>query len=127
MWKNTQSTLKLVIFLVLFTWTAHAFKDDTLLLEDGGTSLIIYDKDELTEFGDRSLITKMIERANILMKSIRRTGIQLAGSVLKLVPTSETIFNVGKNALIGLPQELIAHAINSACVIEMILIAFINT
>lgn len=124
--KNSQSTFKLFFVLILFTWIAHAFEDDTLLLENGDFSTM-YDKDELTASGDQSLIRKMIERGKILMKSIPRTGIQLAGSVLNLVPTPETIFNVGKNALIGLPQELIAYAVNTVCMIEMILIAFSNT
>lgn len=123
--KNTHSIFEVVIVLVLFTWIAHAFEDDALLLENGDISTM-YEKDELTESGGRSLIIKMIERGKILMKAIPRTGIQLAGSFRNLVPTPETIFNVGKNALIGLPQELIAYAVNSVCRIEIILIAFPN-
>lgn len=122
--KNTQSIFKVVIVLVLFTWIAHAFEDDALLLENGNISTM-YDKDKLTESGGQSLISKMIERGKILMNSFPRTGIQLAGSFHNLVPAPETI-NVGKNALIGLPRELIAYAVNSVCNIEIILIAFLN-
>lgn len=119
------SISKVVLVLALFTLIAHAFEDGVLLLENGGISTT-HNKDELTESGDRTLISKMIERGKILMKSLPRTGIQLAGSVRNFIPTPETIFNVGKNALIGLPQELIAYAINSVCKIKMIdlLIAF---
>lgn len=62
-----------------------------------------------------SLISKMIERGKILMKSIPKTGLRLAGRVLKFIPSPETIFNVSKQTLIGLPQELIAYAVNSVC------------
>lgn len=64
---------------------------------------------------EKSLISKMIERGKILMKSIPKTGLKLAGRVWDFVPTPETIFNVSKQTLIGLPQELIAYAVNSVC------------
>lgn len=84
-------------------WQKITYSDDKYLMD-------------LTEdLNDRSLISKMIERGKILMKSLPKTGIKIAGNVLKFVPTPETIFNVGKQALIGLPQELIAYAVNSVC------------
>lgn len=64
---------------------------------------------------EQSLISKMIERGKILVKSIPKTGLKLAGRVWDFVPTPETIFNVSKQTLIGLPQELIAYAVNSVC------------
>lgn len=64
---------------------------------------------------EQSLISKMIERGKILVKSIPRTGMKLAGRVWNFIPTPETIFNVSKQTLIGLPQELIAYAVNSVC------------
>lgn len=64
---------------------------------------------------EQSLISKMIERGKILVKSIPKTGLKLAGRVWNFVPTPETIFNVSKQTLIGLPQELIAYAVNSVC------------
>lgn len=64
---------------------------------------------------ETGLISKMIERGKILMKAIPRTGLKLAGRVWDVIPTPETIFNVGKQTLIGLPQELIAYAVHSVC------------
>lgn len=64
---------------------------------------------------EQSLISKMIERGKILVKSIPKTGLKLAGRVWNFIPTPETIFNVSKQTLIGLPQELIAYAVNSVC------------
>lgn len=64
---------------------------------------------------EQSLISKMIERGKILVKSIPKTGLKLAGRVWDFVPTPATIFNVSKQTLIGLPQELIAYAVNSVC------------
>lgn len=66
----------------------------------------------------RPLISKLIERGRLLMKSIPRTGMKLAGRVLNFIPTPETIFNIGKQTLIGLPQQLIAYAVNSFCKIS---------
>lgn len=62
-----------------------------------------------------SVISRMIERGKTLMKAIPRTGIKLAGRVLDFIPTPETIFNVSKQTLIGLPQELIAYVVNKVC------------
>lgn len=64
---------------------------------------------------EKSLISKMIERGKILLKTIPKTGLKLAGRVWDFIPTPETIFNVSKQTLIGLPQELIAYAVHSVC------------
>lgn len=64
---------------------------------------------------ESSVITKMIERGKSLMKAIPQTGIKLAGRVLDFIPTPETVFNVSKQTLIGLPQELVAYAVNKVC------------
>lgn len=78
----------------------------------GGDDLAV--KNEMIR-SEQSLISKMIERGKILVKSIPKTGLKLAGRVWNFIPTPETIFNVSKQTLIGLPQELIAYAVNSVC------------
>lgn len=64
---------------------------------------------------ERGLINKMISRGKALIKSLPRMTVKLAGSVRNLIPSPETIFNVSKQTLIGLPQEVIAYAVHSVC------------
>lgn len=116
---NHQYILKFILITILHVTIIRAFEYDALLSEENG--LLTTDSQgmnsmELKNFpNERSLISKMIERGKILMKSLPQTGIKLAGTVLNFVPTPETVFNVGKQTLIGLPQELIAYAVNSVC------------
>lgn len=73
--------------------------------------------DELeVKSSERGLISKMIERGKILMKSIPKTGAKIAGQAFNFIPTPETLFKVGKQTLIGLPQEIVAYAVNSFCI-----------
>ncbi|XP_055296585.1 uncharacterized protein LOC129565592 [Sitodiplosis mosellana] len=99
-----------VCVIVSATVVSGAFEEDALSLErDSGRSI------ESTEMpAHRGLISKMIERGKLLIKSLPRT-FKLAGRVFNLVPKPESIFNIGKQALIGLPQEAIAYAVNSVC------------
>lgn len=64
---------------------------------------------------ERGLITKMIDRGKALMKTIPKMTVKIAGRVWDFVPSPRTIFNLSKQALIGLPQEVIAYAVNSIC------------
>lgn len=57
----------------------------------------------------------MISRGKTLLKSLPKFTIKLAGSVKHLIPSPETIFNVSKQVLIGLPQEVIAYAVHAVC------------
>lgn len=103
------------LVLIAFAATSvQAFEDDALWLDDNIFSMEINDESS-SKSSERSVISKMIERGKLLWKSIPKTGLKLAGHVLNYVPTPETIFNVGKQALVGLPQELIAYAVNSVC------------
>lgn len=109
-----------LVLLVLISCTvtlSHAFEDDALWLDDNIFSM--ESTDEPTQLSkstsDKGVISKMIERGKILWKSIPRTGLKLAGRVFDYVPKPETIFRFGKHALVGLPQELIAYAVNSVC------------
>lgn len=99
-----------VVVIVSAATIVSAFEDDALSLErDSGRSA------ESTEMSaHRGLISKMIERGKLLVKSLPRT-LKLAGGVFNLLPKPESIFNIGKQALIGLPQEAIAYAVNSVC------------
>lgn len=111
--------MKFYIFVIgcvaLFTLVSGDFSalspPSAAIIRDG--SDIVAEKEMIRS--EKSLISKMIERGKILMKSIPKTGLKLAGRVWDFVPTPETIFNVSKQTLIGLPQELIAYAVNSVC------------
>lgn len=96
--------------MIVSAAVVSAFEDDAIFNErDIGHSM------ETTEMpAHRGLISKMIERGKLLVKSLPRT-FKLAGRVFNLVPKPESIFNIGKQALIGLPQEVIAYAVNSVC------------
>lgn len=116
---RSQSKMKFYIFVIccvaLCTWVSGDFSALPVQRAEN-----ISDGDDIAVTNEmirseQSLISKMIERGKILMKSIPKTGLKLAGRVWDIVPTPETIFNVSKQTLIGLPQELIAYAVNSVC------------
>lgn len=65
--------------------------------------------------GENNFLNKMISRGKTLIKSLPKFTVKLAGSIKNLIPSPETIFNVSKQTLIGLPQEVIAYAVHSVC------------
>lgn len=101
-----------ILAVMLSAFVVHGFEDDALAFERDD----FQPKSESIEStSDRGLISKMIERGRLLLKSIPGTIKVTADRVFNLVPTPETIFRVSKQALIGLPQEIIAYTINSMC------------
>lgn len=117
--KSSHFIFKAVVLITVFATLIQAFEDDALPFEedfslssDSGSEFAM----SLSEASnERSLISKMIERGKILLKSLPGTGKKLAGNAWSFVPTPKTIFNLGKQTLIGLPQEIIAYAVNSVC------------
>lgn len=67
------------------------------------------------ELAETTFLNKMISRGKTLIKSLPKFTMKLAGSVKNLIPSPETIFNVSKQTLIGLPQEVIAYAVHAVC------------
>lgn len=100
----------LVLMVIISKSTVTAFEDDALAYERDG----FHSMDSIESSSERGLISKMIERGKLIVKSLPRT-FKLAGRVFNWVPKPETIFRVSKQALIGLPQEAIAYAVNSMC------------
>lgn len=64
---------------------------------------------------ESGVLNKMINRGKALIKSLPKMTVKLAGNVRNLIPSPETIFNVSKQTLIGLPQEVIAYAVHTVC------------
>lgn len=57
----------------------------------------------------------ILKRGKDLLKFLPRLGIIVAGKFLDFIPTPSEILNFGKQTLMGLPQEVIAYAIDSVC------------
>lgn len=111
--QNCRLIVCLALCVIVSESVVSAFKDDALSLErDNGRSVTSREKTEMA--AHRGIISKMIERGKLLIKSLPET-FKLAGRVFHLLPKPESIFNVGKQALIGLPQEAIAYAVNAVC------------
>lgn len=105
-----------VIYAVILSAVAvHGFEDDALVFERDN-----FRPSESIESSssERGLISRMIERGKLLWRSIPGTIKFTTDRVFNLVPKPETIFRVSKQALIGLPQEVIAYAVNSVCKLE---------
>ena len=103
----------LALCVIVSASVVSAFEDDALSLErDNGRSAAPTEMTEMQAHG--GIISKMIERGKLLIKSLPKT-FKLAGRVFNLLPKPESIFNIGKQALIGLPQEAIAFAVNAVC------------
>lgn len=105
--------MKFSIFFVLcIVFVASGHCDfSSISYDDYDSAVAEYGKISL----DTSLISKMIERGKIIVKSIPKIGIKLAGRVWNFIPTPETIFNLSKQTLLGLPQQVIAYAIDKFC------------
>lgn len=61
------------------------------------------------------LLEMMVRRGKDMLKAIPQTGIRIGSQVLNIVPTPEAVFQLSKEILIGLPQEIVAYAINKVC------------
>lgn len=109
---NYSGVLWLVVLVACGALTiARAFEDDALPFATDR-----FQSEEVSDAQtDKSFINKMYERGKLLFKSLRKTGVKLAGQVGSFIPTPETLFRVSKHALIGLPQELIAYTVNTVC------------
>lgn len=110
------NSVRLVVYVIVAVCinaaVVSAFEDDALSLERDNNFGSKESSEMSSEYG---LISRMMERGKLLLKSLPRTLKLAGGRVLDLVPKPETIFNVGKQALIGLPQEVIAYAVNKVC------------
>lgn len=102
-----------ILAVMLSAIAVHGFEDDALAFERDS----FQSKSESIEStaSDGGLLSKMFARGKLLLKSIPGTIKVTADRVFNLVPTPETIFRVSKQALIGLPQEVIAYTVNSMC------------
>lgn len=60
-------------------------------------------------------LERMFSTGGALMKALKFTGIRLGGSSINFIPTPDRIFRLSKQLLLGLPQELVAYAINEVC------------
>lgn len=100
-----------VLVVLLSAVAVHGFEDDALSFERDN----LRPSESIESTSERGLISKMIERGKHILKSIPGTIKVTADRVFNLVPKPETIFRVSKQALIGLPQEAIAYAVNSFC------------
>lgn len=101
-----------VVAVILSAAVSSAFEDDALssLERDSFGSM-----DSTETSSERGLFSKLLERGKLLVKTLPKTLKLAGGRVLDWVPKPETIFNVSKQALIGLPQEVIAYAFNKVC------------
>lgn len=110
--RNNIIIICLMLFALNGAYLTRAFDDDALPFESDR----LHSNGEMSDVqSERSLISKMIERGKLLIKNLPKTALKFAGRANSLVPTPETIFRVSKHALIGLPQEIIAYAVNSVC------------
>lgn len=114
-----------VLVVILSAVVVRGFEDDAVdALEFERDNFRPSESIESTS--DRGLISKMIERGKHFLKSIPGTIKVTADRVFNLVPKPETIFRVSKQALIGLPQEAIAYAVNSMCKYFILVLKCIN-
>ena len=64
---------------------------------------------------NRISIRELIHRGRLAVTTFSKTTVKFAGRVWEFVPTPETVFNIGKQVLIGLPQEVLAYGIDKFC------------
>lgn len=108
-----------ILVVISSAIVVHGFEDDALAFERDN----FWPSESIESTSERGLISKMIERGKLLLKSLPGTIKVTADRVFNLVPKPETIFRVSKQALIGLPQEAIAYTINSMCKFKMCVFA----
>lgn len=70
---------------------------------------------EIQEAGVSRVLTIILRRGKELIKILPRLGIVIAKRLLDHVPSPAQVLNFAKQVLIGLPQEVIAFAIDVVC------------
>lgn len=107
-----------ILVVMLSAVVVHGFEDDAIAydaIEYNYERDNFRPSDSIESTSERGLISKMIERGKHLLKTIPGTIKVTADRVFNLVPKPETIFRISKQALISLPQEAIAYAVNAMC------------
>lgn len=61
------------------------------------------------------ILAILLRRGKELIKMLPRLGIVIAHRLLDHIPSPAQLLNFGKQILIGLPQEVIAYAIDVVC------------
>lgn len=57
----------------------------------------------------------LLRRGKELIKMLPRLGIVIAHRILDHIPSPSQLLNFAKQVLVGLPQEVIAYAIDTVC------------
>lgn len=73
------------------------------------------EENEIQEASVSRVLNIILRRGKELIKILPRLGIVVAKRLLDHVPSPEQVLNFAKQVLIGLPQEVIAFAIDVVC------------
>lgn len=73
------------------------------------------EENEVQEANVSRVLTIILRRGKELIKILPRLGIVIAQRLLDHVPSPAQVLNFAKQVLIGLPQEVIAFAIDVVC------------
>lgn len=118
-----------VMLMVLCVKSAHS-KDDVIVVasnavEDFGILESLTnatrdqtpaaDETDVQEASVSRVLKLILWRGRELIKILPRLGIVVARRLLDHVPSPAQVLNFGKQVLIGLPQEVIAYAIDLVC------------
>lgn len=60
-------------------------------------------------------LNNIVERGKDMMLAIPHLTVRIGKNILSFIPTPESIFNLNKQFLIGVPVEMVANAIHRVC------------
>lgn len=56
-----------------------------------------------------------VQKGKDKLEQLGQSGLKLVDRVVKIIPTPEAIFQLSKDVLVALPQEVIIHAMDAYC------------
>lgn len=109
------------VFVVFFAIIACAYCLERFDTENLRVSndLSQFDNNPDEDVSSSLRLQLMLERGKELLRILPRIGGLIARKFIDIIPTPGGIMNFGKQTLIGMPQEVIAYAINAVCELRL--------
>lgn len=110
---NSVNKLCFVIMLAGMTccWCLEIFDDDKNVMSN---QVVQWDKND-DDISTSIRLRTMFQRGKEMLRVLPKLGVILMRKLVDHIPNPREVLNFGKQTLIGLPQEIVAYAINAVC------------
>lgn len=112
---NKMNSVKLMFVMMLAgltcCWCLEMFDDNQNIMSNEIVQWDEHDEDISTSIRLRN----MFQRGKEMLRLLPKLGMILMRKLVDHIPTPREVLNFGKQTIIGLPQEVVAYAINAVC------------